>query len=484
MKDGLLSPEWYGIGTGANSAFKASMGILTFRVYKKFLSRLVFAWLAFVATQVSSAQTVYTTALSPNPLEDLGHSPCASAMGNAFTAAENDAACLFYNPAGLYRLPETQISFIHQSWIANINQDTLLAGFPLGPFGAFAVGANYLSYGTLDGYDSNGNYTSPQNPYRGSLSFGWGGPVANALSLGLAARVFSQSYAAGTTGFSSSLQTGILWRFPSRLRVGVTYGFLHTDSSPQLGVLTVGASGSFPLLSKDPLLILADYTLPLYAVSKIQMGVEQSLLNLLRARLGYQWEIDDNQITGFRGFTAGLGIGDENFDLDYSYAPDGDLGGSQMIGLTYHFPAVKAAAHPASPPPLLPPSAPPPPSAPLLPSAPPANTSVHFTPPAEVSPSDRAVTVQTLFHIPDSDQAPVSALSSPELQKSLDAAGQRVEQNPKDFQAWVDLGNLYWQAGQADYTVQCFREALRLEPGNGPLKAWLDHYLMIHPGRE
>jgi hypothetical protein len=83
------------------------MGILTFRVYKKFLSRFVFAWLAFFATQVSSAQTVYTTALSPNPLEDLGHSPRASAMGNAFTAAENDAACLFYNPAGLYRLPET-----------------------------------------------------------------------------------------------------------------------------------------------------------------------------------------------------------------------------------------------------------------------------------------------------------------------------------------------------------------------------------------
>jgi tetratricopeptide (TPR) repeat protein len=290
--------------------------------------------------------------------------------------------------------------------------------------------------------------------------------------MGLAARGLFQSFTAGASGFSSSLQTGLLWRFPPSLRLGVTYDFLNTDNSPELRVLTLGVSGTFSIFSKEPTLLLADYTLPFYAVSKIQFGAEQLFLNLLRARLGYQWEIDNNQIPGFRGFTAGLGFVMGDFDLDYGYAPDGDLGDSQMIGLTYHFPAEKPAVHPVSSLPPSPASISPPPSA------------LHFTPPAEVSPSDRAVTVETLFHIPGSDNAPVSGVISPELQKSLDAAGQRVEQNPKDFQAWIDLGNLYWQSGQPDYTIQCFQEALRLQPENGPLKAWLGHYLKLHPGRE
>lgn len=478
MKDGLLSSKGYCRRSEVKAYSKAPIKISILWVCKGFLSRLVFAWITLTLAQTSYAQTVYTTALSPYPLEILGHSPRASAMGNAFTAAENDASCLFYNPAGLGHLSDTQVSFIHQSWIADISQETLLAALPMSKSDTFGLGVNYLNFGTLDGYDSTGTYTSPLNPFRGSLTFGWGSSLTSRFSMGLAARGLFQSLTAGASNFSASLQTGILVRILPSLRIGASYAFLDTDPSPELDVLTLGAAGSFPVFSKDPLLIMADYILPLYAVSKIQMGVEQLFLNLIRARLGYQWEIDDNQISGFRGLTAGLGFGLENFDLDYSYTPDGDLGDSQMIGLTYHFQDVNPVIHPASLP-TLPPS-----STPPLPSAPTSKTSVHFTPPAEVSPSDRAVTVETHFHIPDSDNAPVSAVASPELQKSLDSAGQRVEQNPKDFQAWVDLGSLYWQSGQPDYTVQCFREALRLQPGNAPLKAWLDHYLKLHPGRE
>ncbi len=441
-------------------------------VRKQFRICLFLAIAEILLCHSSFGQTVYTTALSTNPLENLGHSPRASAMGNAFTAMDGDAACLFYNPAGLNNLSETQLSLVHQSWIAGMSQETMLAGVPTGSFGAFAAGVNYLSYGILDGYDATGTSTSPLIPFRGSLSLGWGGPMTRSLSLGLAARGLIQSLTASNSSFSSSVQAGALWTFPPNLRLGVTYDFLNNNNSSKFGVLTLGISGSVPIFFKIPTLLLANYTLPLYSVSEIQFGAEQHFLNILCARLGYQWEIDDNQITGFRGFTAGLGFEMGDFSLDYSYVPDGDLGDSQMVGLSYRFPGEKPALHATSLTPLPPASTPTP------------SSQLNFNPPAQVSPADKVVRVETRFQIPDTDSAPASEAYTPELRKNLAAAGIKVEQNPKDFQAWMDLGNLYWRLGQADYTVQCFQEALHLQPENGALKAWLDHYLKLHPGRE
>src|SRR5579871_766505 len=137
------------------------------------ISRSVFGFLGAVGLLILPyglhAQTTYTTALSPSPLENLGHSPRAYALGGAFAAVSGDPACLFYNPAGLAGLPALQVSAMHQDWIAGISQETLLAGFPEGNAGSFALGANYLNYGALDGYAASGNPTSPNSPFRGSL---------------------------------------------------------------------------------------------------------------------------------------------------------------------------------------------------------------------------------------------------------------------------------------------------------------------------
>ena len=59
-------------------------------------------------------------------------------------------------------------------------------------------------------------------------------------------------------------------------------------------------------------------------------------------RAGYQWDMDNNDITGFRGLTAGLGIRWEEWRLDYAFIPDGGLGSSQTVGFSYFF-------HPQSP---------------------------------------------------------------------------------------------------------------------------------------
>jgi hypothetical protein len=478
------------------------------------------------------AQTTYTTALSPYPLENLGHSPRAYALGEAFAAVSGDPACLFYNPAGLYNLSSIQVSAMHQDWIAGISQETLLAGFPAGKAGAFAFGANYLDYGLLTGYDSLGNPTSSNSPFRGTFYAGWGGPFLSRLSVGLSARGLIQSLAPGVSSFSSSLQAGALWHLLPSLSLGGSYTLLDTDADLGLGFLNLGASWSFPFFLKNPTNLDLGFSLPLYNVARLQFGAEQPFLNFLVARLGYELELDDNDISGFRGLTGGFGFDFHDFSADYSYSPDGDLGSTQMVGLSYRFPeapgrptasTVGRSQRESLPPPILPettqpkafttaptpasswtspkvlfqtvpplPSLPntPPLPRPLVsptpavnPSGTPSVPALNFNPSATVLPSDQVRKVQTLFQIPSNagSASATPATPSPEMEKALEAAGQKVSQNPQDPRSWMELGNLYWRSGQPDYAVQCFTEALRLKPDALALRDWLNRYQKAHP---
>jgi hypothetical protein len=396
-------------------------------------------------------QTTYTTAYIPYPLESLDHSARAEALGSAFTSVEGDSACLFYNPAGLAGVLNPEISVIHQSWLANLSQENLSGALPITKAGTLAFGANYLSYGTLQGYDANGFATAPYQPYRATLVLGWGGYLLPALAVGFSARGLSQSLATGVDTIASAVAAGFLWHAYSRLNLGGFYTFLYSDTAADLGQLKWGASYRLPLFGKDPILLSADFSMPPQGVYQIQCGAEQSFFNILVFRLGNQWDLKDNEIEGFRGFTLGLGIHWEGLDLDASFVPDGELGASQMLGLSYCFPSEKPK--PSNP------------------------AAVSFIPPSQITAADKAVDVKVQFSKAAEPQAPAI---SPETQKALDEAGKQVQANPKDVLAWSRLGTFYWQAKEPEYAVQCFEEVLQLEPNNSGLKAWLDEYHKSH----
>jgi len=420
-----------------------------------FIPVLLWLILFLGAFSISAAQTVYTTVQIPYPLENMGHSPRALALGSAYSAAEGDASCLYWNPAGLDGLPSGEISLIHESWLADISQETFLASLPLAKLGTLALGANYLNFGSLDGYDNLGESTAASHPFRGSLALGWGGTLWHGLSLGLSGKGFYQSLTSDLNSVCGSLTAGFLWRVLPTLRVGAFYTFLASASAPDLGLFKLGETWAVSILKGSPTLFVMDFSMPPKGVYLLQGGVEQVFLSRFFARVGYQQELRDNQIQGFRGLTAGAGIDWEGFDLDYSYIPDGDLGFAQMLGLTYHFPEPK-------------------------PKAASSGSALSFKPPAEITSADRVVQVEVHFDLPSSPNSGAPTQVSPGLQKDLDEASSKVQANPKDAKAWVALGNLYWQAGQPEFTLQSFEEALKLEPQNTQLKAWLDQYHRIH----
>ena len=60
---------------------------------------------------------------------EIGVDARAQSMGGAFTAMSGDVVSTYYNPAGIYDLNSTQISFMHtQQMIASVNYDFLAIG--------------------------------------------------------------------------------------------------------------------------------------------------------------------------------------------------------------------------------------------------------------------------------------------------------------------------------------------------------------------
>jgi tetratricopeptide (TPR) repeat protein len=260
--------------------------------------------------------------------------------------------------------------------------------------------------------------------------------------------------------FSEFFSIGAIWRILPFMRLGAYYAFSNADSSPALTTFKLGEAWAIPLFEKSTSLLLLDFSLPPNGVYLIEAGFEQPVLSNFFARIGFRQELKDNQIQGFRGFTAGLGVNLVGFDLDYSYIPDGNLGYSQNLGLTYHFPVDK-------------------PKKPVPQAAP--NPALTFKPPSEITAADKVVRVEVHFDLPQNENPRTPSVISPQLQQAIDQAGQKVQVNPGDAVAWVALGNLYWQAGQADFTLQSFEEALRLNPSNTQLKAWIDQYHRLNP---
>ena len=66
-------------------------------------------------------------------------------MGSAFVAIANDATALYWNPAGISRLPGNEMVFIHSAWIADINYDFVGAVFQLKNKGAIGISLISLS---------------------------------------------------------------------------------------------------------------------------------------------------------------------------------------------------------------------------------------------------------------------------------------------------------------------------------------------------
>lgn len=460
--------------------------------------------------QPNSAEQVF-------PLENVGLSARANAMGEAFVAVPEGLDAMDFNPAAIVSCDGPGWALHHQTWFGSLHRESLSYQHPLGPWG-LGGSLRYLGYGTLTARDEAGEPIGSYHPYRlgGSLT---AGRAWKAFFFGATAR-YTREVIDGAIFQSLGGDLGVLWRPSPRLSAGFAYSQFGTDVRTYLTPESYRSGLSYSLAQSHAVSVRAsvEYDWEPLGVPRLHWGAEGLFNNRFALRGGYSFDLVRNSLQGFHGLSTGMGFRAGDLWLDYAYLPQGDLGQSHQVSLRFN-PSGRSHAAAATPTPQLIPVSTPvhisafptpavPSSTPLVsypsptispipvspintptatttfqaPTVPPPTPTVPYanpttsptsTPKKETTAFGMEVySTSTAFH-PESGPS-----TDPKELKRLQKAIEEAPQNPDP---WLDLGRLYWSTGDKEQAVQCFDQVLRLKPDFQALQDWLSRYRALTP---
>jgi hypothetical protein len=303
---------------------------------------LLFWVVTLLAGKVGAETESFSSGTSVSQFLSIPAGARPAALGNAFTAGAGDLNALYWNPAGLSRIPERNIMLSHLSWIQQMNLEYLLYAQPIPQFGVLAAGLSYMDYGSIERWsmDASGNPMpggGSYTPYALSGILGFGLPVGRGWSAGAGLRL-SYEDIDHSGSLSGGLDTGVQYAATDDLCLAAAIRNIGVGSEERLLPLSLnlGASDNLPysFSEKDLFTIFTDVQIRLDDQPVLGVGVEYTYIKLAQVRLG--WNQDFGQTVPNRiGLTAGIGIMFQKWNLDYALAPQGDLGLSHRVSLQY-----------------------------------------------------------------------------------------------------------------------------------------------------
>jgi len=288
----------------------------------------------------------------------LGAGARAGAMADAFTAVADDAFALYYNPAGLARLPKAQIGGGHTSLFQGITYQTLAFAYPFGRregragvetnsnrhaigFGVFYLGVADIERRSGDSTLATGSFGAADAAYVASYSYAYD----DRLSLGVSGKYISQQLDT-YSGTAMAADLGALYRLnpTSERPVQAALSVRHIGSGAGYG----GAKDPLPTtviagLSVEPapkkFVLSFEAGKPrdndLYAAfgGEARKSFGDNLGGALR--FGYTSARRNGE--GLNGITAGGGLSLPRASFDFAWVPFGTLGDSIRFSLLLKF---------------------------------------------------------------------------------------------------------------------------------------------------
>jgi len=80
----------------------------------------------------------------------IGVGARAQGMGGAFTALANDASSLYWNPAGIARMPQNEVMFSYANWFSDINHSFVGLVYKTDSWGSFGVSLTALTMDAME----------------------------------------------------------------------------------------------------------------------------------------------------------------------------------------------------------------------------------------------------------------------------------------------------------------------------------------------
>jgi hypothetical protein len=81
---------------------------------------------------------------------EIGFGSAGSAMGDAYVSLTRDLSSIYWNPAGLAYMEQSEAHFVYQPWIADISTGFTGVGLVLPRLGTFGLGLTYVGYGEME----------------------------------------------------------------------------------------------------------------------------------------------------------------------------------------------------------------------------------------------------------------------------------------------------------------------------------------------
>ncbi|MCK4689255.1 MAG: PorV/PorQ family protein [Candidatus Marinimicrobia bacterium] len=116
-------------------------------IRKMFSIALILIFMIFTSAYSQIPSRVGTTAA--NFLE-YGFGSAGSAMGDAYVSMANDLSSIYWNPAGLGFMNQSEAMFMYQPWIVDISTSFTAVGIVLPTVGTIAFGLISVNYGEMD----------------------------------------------------------------------------------------------------------------------------------------------------------------------------------------------------------------------------------------------------------------------------------------------------------------------------------------------
>lgn len=270
-------------------------------------------------------------------------------MGGAYTAATNDSTSLYWNPAGLTKIPRVSSSFMYSRYVADINYHAGSYAQRINDSSVIAGGYRYLDGGNIMHTDTSDNDLGQFRPrsYVGEL--GWGQSVYDLsdndmdLAVGVTARWIHSDYLLHADGYGGDV--GI----QSRFYTGSTFydvGF----SAQNMGVgqnfdkvrdtLPFRARLGTSIYPAKALIVSLEAIMPANNSPHGAVGVEYTLelqKNIKTAlRAGFNSQTFQS-LGPFSTMSMGMGLTISDLTLDYAFVPYGVLGTSDVHRISFSF---------------------------------------------------------------------------------------------------------------------------------------------------
>lgn len=341
---------------------------------KRFVSFSILLLLIGFLASPGPAAEVSKTGTTAGKFLNMAIGPRTVAMGGAYTPLQNDAAAMYWNPAGIASANRYGILFTQTNWIADIKLNYIGFVAPLGSLGTMGINITAVTMGdmletTEDFPEGTGN-TFSAGMYAFGLSFARPltqnfaiganlkyirEDIANSSAQGVALDIgtifttpfYGVKFTTAITNFGTKMQMSgddLLFQYDVDTKSNGTVdrlnSYLEAEGFDLPLRLQLGLSRDFQIMEGQRLTLAADAALPSDNTQYMNVGSELALFNemvFLRAGFKTLFMRDREEGLTLGGGLKYRGAGRLNLSIDYAFQDFRFLGDVHTFGIHLGF---------------------------------------------------------------------------------------------------------------------------------------------------